>query len=160
AYRFDSLSADSPLAAHRSIFGWQHVAIRNLDQKKRRRAMGRIGPITSRDQIAEADRQYWDEIVARRGEPSGPTFFFLNSPHLGSLYSQLADYPRINGLLNPGQVRLVALLVGRAFNAEYIWAVNVPHLPESGPSQLAFETIGKRGDLNVLEGEEKILAKF
>jgi 4-carboxymuconolactone decarboxylase len=122
--------------------------------------MARIPPRDRREDVEPEKQHLYDEIIALRGELSGPTRYFMHSPEFAAIYSRLADYLRIKGRLNPGQVRLVSLVVAREFDCEFIWSLNQPQAAETGPSAPTVDAIGRRADLSALPGEEGVLARF
>jgi 4-carboxymuconolactone decarboxylase len=83
--------------------------------------MARLSQITSRDQVAEADRSTVDGIVASRGTLQGPFTMFLHCPELAGRAAHLGAFVRFEGDLDMRARVLAAMTVAREFEAVYVW---------------------------------------
>ena len=83
--------------------------------------MARLPLITSKDQVAEKDREIVDSIVASRGALQGPFTMFLHCPELAGRLAHLGAFVRFEGSLDMRVRVLAAMTVAREFEAVYVW---------------------------------------
>jgi 4-carboxymuconolactone decarboxylase len=83
--------------------------------------MARLTPIIEKAQMAAADHAVFDSIVASRGSIHGPFIMFLHCPELTGRLAHLGAFVRFEGSLDMRVRVLAAMVVARAFEADYIW---------------------------------------
>jgi alkylhydroperoxidase family enzyme len=90
-----------------------------LQEKENRIVAARV-PYLTREDLAEADRQIFDNLVAERGQPVGNIFRTLaHTPNLLRRFLALGGELRNGTELDPRLRELALLTVGRLANAEY-----------------------------------------
>lgn len=83
--------------------------------------MGRLTPITGKDQVAAADSAIVDAIVESRGAVQGPFTMFLHCPELAGRLAHLGAFVRFEGALDMRVRVLAAMTVARELDAVYVW---------------------------------------
>ena len=83
--------------------------------------MARLNPITSKDQVSDADAAVVDAIVASRGAVQGPFTMLLHCPELAGRVAHLGAFIRFEGALDMRVRVLAAMTVARELDAVYVW---------------------------------------
>ena len=115
--------------------------------------MPRLTPITRRDQVAEADRSAFDEIIASRGRINAPQSMLLYAPQISARASFLND--ALRELLPEADFELAVLAAAREFDIDFVWAAHVPTAQRAGVPAATIETIRTRGSLDALTPREQ-----
>ena len=122
-------------------------------------AQDRMPPLST-DQLTEEQAHALAELVAARGQPTGPWIALLRSPELMTRTRALSDYLRFDGVL-PGYLReFVILMTARQWAQSYEWNAHYPLAIDEGFSAEMAQAIaeGRRPE-GMLE-EEEILYDF
>ncbi len=85
--------------------------------------MARIPPVTRDEMDAEQARVY-DDVMATTGRVSGPSLGYVYSPGLWEATNKVSDHLADCALTQP-QVRMVALMTARFWDAEFPWFAQV-----------------------------------
>jgi 4-carboxymuconolactone decarboxylase len=116
--------------------------------------MTRVQELKQRDQVPEAARQAFDEIVASRGSVRGPFGVLLHSPELARRAGALGGYLRYDSTL-PDQVRETAVMATAGIlECEYEWAAHEPQAIAAGVPAAVIEGI-RAGLRDELPDEER-----
>lgn len=117
--------------------------------------MSRIPDITDREQLPEAQRWAFDEIVGSRGSVRGPFKALLHSPELGSRAGKLGAYLRFESAATlPARVRELSALIGaRLLDCGYEYAAHRQLAGEAGVSDAEWSAIRDRRRDGLPEGD-------
>ncbi len=83
--------------------------------------MPRLPSITSKDQVPSQSHGIADAVIASRGGISGPFTMFMHCPDIAAHMETLGGYVRFKGKLDHRVRVLAAMVVGREFEALYVW---------------------------------------
>jgi len=108
--------------------------------------MSRISDVTDRDQLPEAQRHCWDDIVASRGTVRGPFKVMLHSPELAGRAAHLGTYVRFESEATlPAHVReLAALVPARLLDCGYEYSAHKTQAAEAGVSAAVLAAIHEK----------------
>jgi 4-carboxymuconolactone decarboxylase len=98
--------------------------------------MPRLPSITSKDQVPAQHHGIADAVIASRGGISGPFTMFMHCPDIAAHMETLGGYVRFQGKLDHRVRVLAAMVVGREFEALYVWGAQTgsarrQNVPES-----------------------------
>jgi 4-carboxymuconolactone decarboxylase len=104
----------------------------------------RITEITTREQIEDSQRSAWDEIVASRGQVSGPFKVMLHSPEMARRVAHLGSYVRFESKLDPRVRELATLATARVLDCEYEAYAHEDQLRKAGASEEVLTALRER----------------
>lgn len=128
--------------------------------------MPRLPSITSKDQVPAQSHGIADAVIASRGGISGPFTMFMHCPDIAAHMETLGGYVRFKGKLDHRVRVLAAMVVGREFEALYVWGAQTgsarrQNVPES--TITAIREKHSRGvpaeDAQIIEFTRDLLAK-
>jgi 4-carboxymuconolactone decarboxylase len=120
--------------------------------------MPRLTPILQREQVAEADRPAFDEIIASRGRINAPQSMLMYAPQISVRASALND--ALRELLSEADFEVAVLTAARAFDIDFVWAAHVPAATRAGVSSATIEAIRSRGDISALSRREQVIIRI
>ncbi|MBM84692.1 MAG: hypothetical protein CMM47_01545 [Rhodospirillaceae bacterium] len=85
--------------------------------------MARVPVLKSPDQLTGEARQIAEKIIATRKSLDGPFSVWMHAPDWAERVSHLGTLVRWEGTLELRLRTLAALVVGRHFQAQYVWGV-------------------------------------
>ena len=85
--------------------------------------MARIPPV-SRDEMDAEQARVYDDVMATTGRVSGPSLGYVYSPGLWEATNKVSDHLADCALTQP-QVRMVALMTARFWDAQFPWFAQV-----------------------------------
>ena len=106
--------------------------------------MARIRELTQREDVAEAQRQAFDEIVASRGSIRGPFGVLLHSPELARRAAHLGAYLRYESSLDPRVRETAVMATAAVLDCTYEWAAHEPQARAAGVPADVIEAIRAR----------------
>jgi len=117
--------------------------------------MARVPDITNREQLPEAQRWAFDEIVGSRGSVRGPFKALLHSPELGSRAGKLGAYLRFESeaTLPPRMRELSALIGARLLDCGYEYAAHRQLAGDAGVSDAEWTAIREYRREGLPEGD-------
>ncbi len=119
-------------------------------------AQERLPPLPT-DELTEPQKEALAQLVAARGEPTGPWIALLRSPELMTRTRGLSDYLRFESIL-PGYLReFVILMTARQWGQNYEWSVHYPLAIDEGFSPDAARAIAEGRRPEGMVREEAIL---
>ena len=80
--------------------------------------MGQI-PNLTREQLSAQNQAIWDNIYRNRTPGGGPYAVLMHSPPMAQQFSNVEDYFRNAGKLDPVDKELIILTIARAMNVRY-----------------------------------------
>jgi 4-carboxymuconolactone decarboxylase len=119
----------------------------------------RITEINSREQIEEDHRSAWDEIVASRGQVSGPFKVMLHSPEMARRVAHLGSYIRFESKLDPRVRELATLATARVLECEYEASAHEQQLRQAGASEQVLTALKQR-KMQDLPPEDRWIGAF
>ena len=115
--------------------------------------MLRVKEITSREQVAEDEREFFDQVAALRGEIRLPYSVYLNHPPLAVRKLHIGSYVRFETSL-PADVSEVAICTAaREVDCDFEWYAHSRGATRAGVSEQTLEAIKSRGDAAAKEVE-------
>ncbi len=105
--------------------------------------MARI-PVLTRDDMSAEGQQVHDEVMASTGRVGlGPSVGYAHAPGLWRLNNDSTAY-QFDASLTAAQVRLVAVMTARRWNAPYPWAAQAAGALRAGVGLEVVEAINER----------------
>ncbi len=117
-------------------------------------------PTPDRQELPEAQREVYDEIVGSRGSIVGPFGVLLNSPEAARRIAHLGAYIRFESTLPPATREIAILVVARESDCQFEWTYHEPEARGAGVSDAAITTIRDKGDIDGLSDDEAIPARY
>ena len=111
------------------------------------RVTPRVTPITTREQLAKADRATFDAIAKSRGTLRGPYAILMHSPKFCLLVSEVSGYLRHRSLVQPASAQLCIIAVAREKDCPYVWGSHVVSARMAGVSEQAIAAVRDRAAL-------------
>lgn len=106
--------------------------------------MARIDPIPL-DQMTAAQRDLYERVAAAgRGAATGPWAALLHAPRVGEGLAEIVEYLMSETLLPHRLKRLAALVISRAYTAQYQWYRHEPRARAAGLDGAIIDAIRKR----------------
>ena len=122
--------------------------------------MARVPLITSKDQVAPEHHATVDAIVGSRGSLHGPFGVFLHSPEIAGRVAHLGTLVRFEGTL-PMRVRvLAAMVVARAFEADYVWGAQTASARRQDVPEATIDAIRAEAPLNGVPPEDAMVIDY
>jgi 4-carboxymuconolactone decarboxylase len=120
----------------------------------------RIAPIVRIEDLAPADRHFFDRVVRSRGRVAGAFSILLHSPDLADRVAAVGE-PLLHGKAIPDPVRaLVWLLTAAELDCHYEWALARAAAQAAGLPAALIEAAGQRQALPAAAADLKIAADF
>ena len=102
-------------------------------------------PALTRDEMDAEGKRIYDETAAATGRVGrGPAVGYAYAPGLWETNNGATDYFENRCSLTPSQLRLVALLTARRWNAAYPWAAQARMALEAGLDRAAVDAVNAR----------------
>ena len=117
-------------------------------------------PTPDRQELPEAKRDVYDEIVGSRGSIVGPFGVLLNSPEAARRIAHLGAYIRFESTLSPATREIAILVAGREADCQFEWTYHEPEAREAGVSAAAITSIRDKRDIDGLSDDEAIPARY
>jgi 4-carboxymuconolactone decarboxylase len=105
--------------------------------------MSRLPPLLPEELSAEQRRVSEEIGAARGGAVAGPFAVWLRTPAIADAANRFGNVLRTSRL-DPRLLRLMSLIVARAWTAQYEWYAQVKHAPRVGLSAAVVEAIRDR----------------
>ncbi|HEV7664828.1 MAG TPA: carboxymuconolactone decarboxylase family protein [Chloroflexota bacterium] len=128
--------------------------------------MTRVVELKSPDQVPDAARAAYDEIVASRGSIRGPFGVLLHSPELARRAGSLGGFLRYESSLEPKVRETAVMATAAVLECDYEWAAHLPQALEVGVPAEVIEAIRLRRPADLGDDErdlyllaEAVLAK-
>ena len=122
--------------------------------------MPRMTEITQREQVAEADRPYFDSIIASRGRIGAPYGYLLHSPDLAARIAHTIGYARFESGLDKQIAELAICSVARELDCLYEWAAHEDGAREAGVREQAIESIKAGTAPDGLTPDEAVVVRY
>ena len=120
----------------------------------------RLSRITRIEDLAPADRHFFDRIVRTRGRVAGPFEVLLHSPDLADRVAVVGE-PLIYGTAIPAPARaLTWLLTAAELDCDYEWTMARAAAQEAGLPAALVDAAGARQPLPGATGDLKVVADF
>ncbi len=120
----------------------------------------RLTPITRREQVTDADRPIYDDVVEGRAGVRGPFGILLYSPPLCRRHLAVGTYLRAQSPM-PAAVRELGIIAtAREKDCPYVWAAHAPAARKAGVSDAAVTAVRDRGDLAGLGVTERDVVDY
>lgn len=125
------------------------------------RAAPRIPRVTRIEDLAPADRHFFDRVVRTRGRVAGPFEILLHSPDLADRVAVVGE-PLLYGTAIPAPARALAwLLTAAELDCDYEWSMARAAAQESGLSAALVDAVGTRQPLPAgTTADLKVVADF
>ena len=115
-------------------------------------------PALSRDEMDDHGKRVYDETVAATGRVGrGPAVGYAHAPGMWDTNNQATDYFENRCSLTLSQLRLVALLVARRWNAAYPWAAQARMALEAGLDRAVVDAVNTRAQPRFASREDEIV---
>ena len=121
--------------------------------------MARLGNI-NREELSDADKQYYDSIVGSRGSVRGPYGVLLHSPDLASRIAHTGTYVRFDLDLPESLKETIIITAAREIRNQYEFAAHARLAREAGVSESTIATIAGGKPIDNLEDDEKLLVTY
>jgi 4-carboxymuconolactone decarboxylase len=148
--------ADSMIARIHAAFAADFVARKNRGGK-----MGQL-PSLTREQLSPHDRTVWDHVYSGRTLPpgGGPYAVLMHSPQMAQQFSNVENYYRNSGQLDPVDKELIILTIARAMNVRYAWGRHEIRARQVGMRSEALETLRANAPLDALNDHERLIVEM
>jgi 4-carboxymuconolactone decarboxylase len=107
----------------------------------------RVTPITTREQVAEADRGIFDAVAEGRGNVRGPFSLLMFSPALCKAVLDLSNYLREDNFTSAYTRELAIIATARERDCPYVWAAHAPAARKEGVPDAIVTSVRDRGAL-------------
>ena len=115
-------------------------------------------PALTRDEMDEEQKRVHDDTVAQTGRVGrGPAVGYAYAPGMWETNNSATDYFENRCSLTLPQLRLVALLVARRWNAPYPWAAQARMALESGLDRAIVDAVNARERPGFDSREDEVL---
>ncbi len=112
-------------------------------------------PALTRDEMDEEQKRVHDDTVAQTGRVGrGPAVGYAYAPGMWETNNSATDYFENRCSLTLPQLRLVALLVARRWNAPYPWAAQARMALESGLDRAVVDAVNAREEPDFASRED------
>ncbi|HLF77404.1 MAG TPA: carboxymuconolactone decarboxylase family protein, partial [Dehalococcoidia bacterium] len=120
----------------------------------------RIVPITSREQMGEADRGVFDAVAEGRGNVRGPFSLLMYSPPLCQAILDVSNYLRFESDLSPRLRELATIATAREKDCPYVWAAHAPAARREGIADASIFAVRDRSELAALAVDERDIVHY
>ncbi len=115
-------------------------------------------PALDRDEMDEEQKRVYDDTVAQTGRVGrGPAVGYAYAPGMWETNNAATDYFENRCSLTLPQLRLVALLVARRWNAGYPWAAQARMALESGLDRSIVDAVNARRQPDFASREDEVV---
>ena len=115
-------------------------------------------PALTRDEMDEEQKRVHDDTLAQTGRVGrGPAVGYAYAPGMWETNNSATDYFENRCSLTLPQLRLVALLVARRWNAAYPWAAQARMALESGLDRSVVDAVNAREKPGFDSREDEVL---
>ena len=115
-------------------------------------------PALTRDEMDDEQKRVHDDTVAQTGRVGrGPAVGYAYAPGMWETNNSATDYFENRCSLSLPQLRLVALLVARRWNAPYPWAAQARMALESGLDRSVVDAVNAREKPSFHSREDEVL---
>jgi 4-carboxymuconolactone decarboxylase len=121
--------------------------------------MGHI-PNLNRDQLSPDNQKIFDRIYSGRTPGGGPYAVLIHSPAMAERFSEVEDYFRNSGKLDPVDKELIILTIARAMNVRYPWSRHEIRARQVGMRPEALETLRTNAPLDALNAHERLIVEM
>ena len=121
--------------------------------------MGQLPGLT-REQLAPDDQIVWDRIYSGRTPGGGPYAALMHSPEMAEQFSNVENYFRNSGKLDPIDKELIILTIARAMNVRYPWSRHEIRARQVGMRPEALETLRANAPLDALNEHERVIVEM
>ena len=114
-----------------------------------------------RDELDEAQRRVWDEVVAgpRHAVPP-PAHVWLNSPGLADHAHKLGAHVRFGTDFSPRLTEIAILVTARYWTAQFEWAAHVRLRLQAGLNQEQIDAIAERKTPTFDDPDDRLVYEF
>lgn len=99
----------------------------------------RVPEITSREDLPEDQREFYDSIIASRKRISAPYNFLLHAPDLAARTAPLIGYSLFSTDFPEDMKELAIRAVARELDCEFEWAAHADHARKAGVREEAIK---------------------
>ena len=119
-------------------------------------------PDLSRDNIPDAQKAAFDEMVQQRGSipTTGPGSVMLNAPEVAQRALGLASYLRTDTSLSPRIRELGMLVAARENDCQFIWHAHAPVGRQAGLKDEVVDALRDRQEIPGLAADEAALIDY
>jgi alkylhydroperoxidase family enzyme len=121
--------------------------------------MGQL-PLLKREQLSSQHQTIWDSIYSGRTPGGGPYAVLLHSPPMAEKFSDVENYYRNSGKLDPVDKELIILTIARAMNVRYPWSRHEVRARQVGMRHQALETLRANAPLDALNAHERLVVEM
>ena len=121
--------------------------------------MGQL-PSLTREQLSPHDQIVWDHVYAGRTPGGGPYAVLMHSPQMAQQFSNVENYYRNSGKLDPVDKELIILTIARAMNVRYPWSRHEIRARQVGMRSEALETLRANAPLDALNDHERLIVEM
>jgi 4-carboxymuconolactone decarboxylase len=123
--------------------------------------MGQL-PNLTREQLSAQHQNIFDNIYKGRllAPGGGPYAVLLHSPAMAQHFSDVENYFRNEGKLDPIDKELIILTIARAMNVRYPWSRHEVRARQVGMRPEALETLRSNAPLDALNAHERLIVEM
>jgi alkylhydroperoxidase family enzyme len=121
--------------------------------------MGQL-PNLTREGLAPDGQRIWDHIYSGRTPGGGPYAVLMHSPNMAEQFSNVENYFRNSGKLDPVDKELIILTIARAMNVRYPWSRHEIRARQVGMRAEALETLRADAPLDTLNDHERLIVEM
>ena len=115
-------------------------------------------PALARDEMDKHQQRVYDETAAATGRVGrGPAIGYAHAPGMWEISNAAAYYFENLCSLTPLQVRLVALLAARHWNAAYPWAAQARMVLEAGLDRSVVDAVNARQQPDLASHKDRVV---
>jgi 4-carboxymuconolactone decarboxylase len=121
--------------------------------------MGQL-PSLTREKLSPDDQTIWDHVYSGRTRGDGPYAVLMHSPQMAEQFSNVENYYRNSGNLEPVDKELIILTIARAMNVRYPWSRHEVRARQVGMRSEALETLRANAPLDALNDHERLIVEM
>ena len=119
--------------------------------------MLRVKEVTSREQVPEEEREFFDQVAALRGEIRLPYSVYLNHPPLAVRKLHLGSYVRFETSLPPGVSEVAICTAAREVDCDFEWYAHSRGATRAGVGEQTLEVIKSRSATMGLDATDALV---
>ena len=121
--------------------------------------MGKLRSL-NREHLSPEDQSIFDHIYSGRTPGGGPYAVLLHSPKMAEQFSNVENYFRNEGKLDPVDKELIILTIARAMHVRYPWSRHEIRARRVGMRPEALEALRANAPLDALNEHERLIVEM
>jgi len=122
--------------------------------------MGQLESLSREQLLSPDDQRIWDHVYSGRTPGGGPYAVLMHSPKMAEHFSNVENYFRNSGKLDPVDKELIILTIARAMDVRYPWSRHEIRARQLGMRAEALETLRANAPLDALNDHERLIVEM